>query len=209
MRIAFAAAALVLVLAGCTPGTVVADPTTDPTPTGSVTPTPASEPDALVLGVHGVQYIPGDGSTPTAVSREDPDAGLALLTQLFGDATTVGSELSTTYHWGDDAVMASDSGWFNVRFNAADLDGIELRTSQGIQVGDTRDDVLALDPLDDGYDGSGDGKSDELGLEAEPEPGTDSLTHPGSVGTSYVGAIFGDGDVVIGLFAPGGDWRDV
>lgn len=199
MRIApLAAAVLSLTLAGCAPITIIVGPTGDPAPTETIaTPVP-TEPEALVLGVHGLTYVDGDASTTDlATSREDVAASIDLLTDLFGAPDEQTTEFGTYYDWG--AVSGSDSGWFNVRFSAPDLDGIQLRTSQGIQVGAARSDVTALDPFDDG---------EILGLEAEPEPDTESLSHPGDVGTSYI-AVFFDGDTVIGLGAPAGDWRDL
>lgn len=200
MRIAplAAAAALALALAGCAPITIVVGPTGAPSPSETSAPPAPTEPAALVLGVHGLTYVDGDDATvDPASSREDPAAGLALLTDLFGAPDEQTTEFGTFYDWG--AVSGSDSGWFNVRFSAPELDGIQLRTSQGIQVGAARSDVTALDPFDDG---------EILGLEAEPEPGTDSLSHPGDQGTSYI-AVFFDGDTVSGLGAPAGDWRDL
>ena len=199
MRIAplAATALLAFALAGCAPITIVVGPTGDPSPSETTeTPTPAG-PDALVLGVQGLTLVDGEGAPDETVSREDVSGSIDLLTGLFGAPEEQTTEFGTFYDWG--AVSGSDSGWFNVRFSAPDLDGVDLRTSQGIRVGDPRDAVTALDPFDDG---------EILGLEAVPEPGTDSLSHPGDGGTSYI-AVFFDGDTVIGLGAPAGDWRDL
>jgi hypothetical protein len=206
MRTLIAASVVVFALAGCAPigGTTDLPPSSEPTETATATPAP--EPDALVLGVQGITLIDGEGAADTIVSREDVAGSVALLTGLFGDPATESTPYGVTYDWG--VVSGSDTGWFNVRFEATDLDGVELRTSQGIQVGAGRDEVLALSPYDEEYDGDGDGKSDRLGLEPVPEPGTDSLAHPGEVGTSYVDILF-DGDTVVALVAPAGDWRDV
>ena len=207
MRTLIAASVLLLALAGCAPtGGGTTDPTTDPVPSETVTPEPAPQPDALVLGVQGLTLVDGDGAPDRTVSREDVVGSVALLTELFGDPAVDGSDFGTSYDWGD--VSGGDSGWFNVRFDAAEFDGVVLRTSEGIQVGSSRDDVLALTTFDPEYDGDGDGLSDDLGLEPAEEPGTDSLTHPGNVGTSYIDAQF-DSDIVTFLFAPAGDWRDV
>ena len=201
MRIAplAAAAVLSLTLAGCAPVTIIVGPTGDPAPSETGTPTSGpTGPATLILGVHGLTYVDGDEATEDpATSREDPAAGLALLTDLFGAPEEQTTEFGTFYDWG--AVTSSDSGWLNVRFSEAELDGIQLQTSQGVKVGDPREAVTAYDPFDDG---------EILGLEAEPEPGTDSLSHPGDGGTSYI-AVFFDGDTVSGLAAPAGDWRDL
>jgi hypothetical protein len=200
MRIAHLAAAAVLAvtLAGCAPITIVIGPTGGPSPSETTGSTPPpSGPDALVLGVQGLTLVDGEGGPDETVARDDVSGSIDLLTGLFGAPDEQTTEFGTFYDWG--AVSGSDSGWFNVRFSAPDLDGVDLRTSQGIKVGDTRDAVTALDPFDDG---------EILGLEAVPEPGTDSLSHPGDGGTSYI-AVFFDGDTVIGLGAPAGDWRDL
>lgn len=198
--------AITLALAACAPGGGGGG-TTDPTPkpTETVVPEP-TEPDALVLGVQGLVVFVNGEDSGTAASREDPAAGIALLTELFGEPTVTEEFYGDVYDWG--AVSATDSGWLNVRFEAAELDGIVLRTSQGIQVGSPRADVEALETFDDGFDGDGDGLSDHLGLEPVAEPDTESLVTPGDVGTSYIDAFFEDG-VVSFLYAPGGDWRDV
>jgi hypothetical protein len=199
--------AITLALAACAPGGGGGGGTTAPTPDTTETTTPEpTEPDALVLGVHGIVLFENGEDTGTAASREDPGAGIDLLTSLFGEPTVTEEYYGDVYEWG--GVSAIDSGWLNVHFEAAELDGVVLRTSQGIQVGATREEVLALDPLDLESDASGDGVTDSFGLEPEEEPGTESLTHPGAVGTSYINAYLED-DVVKYLFAPAGDWRDV
>lgn len=200
-----AIAALTLVLAGCAPTTPA--PTAAPEPESTSTPEP-TETAALVLGLDDVSAIEESGGTTTA-ALDDPTAVLDLIGGALGATPTPDSTaFGDNYVWPDGVTVTVRGPFSFVRFDVAEAEGYELRTAQGIAVGSSRADVDALGPFSEDYDGDGDGNPDIVGLEQREEPGTDSLSSPGEVGTSYIAVIFA-GDTVTALRSPAGDWRDV
>ncbi len=95
-----------------------------------------------------------------------------------------------------------------IRLLSADIAGLPVSTSEGIHVGSTRDEVLALTHVETTYCGDGDGKPDSLGVEPRTVPGTESLSHPGQEGTDYIRLAF-TGDVVTAISSPSSDWQDI
>ena len=202
-------AALVLVLAGCAPGTPTT-PSAEPSPTETVTPAPA-EPSALVLSLDGLEVQDDTGATLQSATFDDPDATLALLGDVLGSTPTPTEYPefgSKTYEWPGVlfGVASEDFSWF--RSEAADLGGLTLQTTDGIHLGSTRAEVTALSPFDLQYDMDGDGTSDLLGLEQQTVPGTQSLSFPGQPGTAFVEVQL-VGDTVTVLRAPSNDYSDV
>jgi hypothetical protein len=206
--VTLAALALTIVLAGCAP-TGTATPTTDPQPTVTVTPEPAADPE-LVLGVDGIDLVDETGAVTSRAPMTDAAAVLALITAALGPSSGFeSSEFGDSTDWGDAvSVISNPANFAFVNFFAPDAGGYDLVTSEGITVGSPVTDVQALEYYDEDFDGDGDGVSDILGLEPREEPGTDSLSHPGDVGTSYIAAFIQDG-AVWRLGSPAGDWRDV
>ncbi|CAN5184421.1 hypothetical protein BH11ACT3_BH11ACT3_02860 [soil metagenome] len=204
------AIALTLLISGCAPSspTETTGPGESPDPTPTSTPPAEPEaPPALVLSVDGISLEDGDGNEVASAPRDAPDQVIQLVTDALGAPTSTSSDpFGDHFEWA--GVGVDSRGWATVGFSTASSGGYDLRAEDGITVGSTRADVLALTPLDVAYDGDGDGKSDSLGLEPEPEPGTESLAHPGNVGTSYIEAFFA-GDEVSRLVSPWGDWRDI
>jgi hypothetical protein len=202
-------AALVLVLAGCAPGTPTG-PTAGPEPTETVTPAPA-EPSTLVLSLDGLAVQDDTGATLQSATFDDPDATLALLGEILGSTPTPTEYPefgSKTYEWPGVlfGVASEDFSWF--RSEAADLGGLTLQTTDGIHLGSTRAEVTALSPFDLQYDMDGDGSSDLLGLEQETVPGTQSLNFPGQPGTAFVEVQLVSDSVTV-LRAPSNDYSDV
>jgi hypothetical protein len=201
--------ALVLVLAGCAPG-IPTGPTAEPQPTESSTPEP-SGPAAVVLSLDGIAVQDATGTVLQSATFEDPDAALALIGSLLGSTPTPTEYPefgSRTYEWPGVlfGVTSDEFSWF--RSEAADLGGVPLQTTDGIHLGSTRAEVLALSPFDLEYDMDGDGTSDLLGLEHETVPGTMSLTFPGQPGTAFVEVQL-VGDSVGVLRSPSNDYSDV
>jgi hypothetical protein len=202
-----ALAALVLVLAGCAPQ--VPAPTADPDPAPSLSATPEpTETAALVLGLDDVAAVEETGDTATA-AFDDPQAVLDLIAGALGPAPAPDvTPFGDTYVWPDGVKVTVRGPFSFVRFDVAEAGDFELRTTDGISVGSPRADVDALGPFLEDYDGDGDGHPDRVGLEQREEPGTESLSSPGAIGTSYV-AVFFAGGTVTSLLSPSGDWRDV
>ncbi len=203
--------AVAVLLTGCTPAgdEPVATPSLTTAESATPTPTPeAPQPSAIILSVDGLTVVDAAGLPLSSVLFSEPDLMLDLMTELEGGPAGVedNGKYGTRYEWADAAVgVLFGNVWFDS--TSATVGGLPLRTSQGIQVGSTRADVLALDPLDIPYDSDGDGLSDSLGLEAQAAPGTESLQTPGQEGVSFIEAYF-TGDVVtrIGI---GTDWFDI
>jgi hypothetical protein len=202
-----AVAALALVLAGCAPTVPGATDAPEPTPSATTTAEP-TEAAALVLGLDDVSVVEESGGTTTA-ELDDPEAVLELIGGALGAAPAPDTTpFGDNYVWPDGVTVTVRGPFSFVRFDVAEADGYQLRTAQGIAVGSPRADVDALGTFVEDYDGDGDGHPDIVGLEQREEPGTESLSSPGEVGTSYIAVLFA-GDTVTALRSPAGDWRDV
>ena len=206
-----AAIAVTLTLAGCAPqGTV--EPTTDPVPTESVTPEP--QPAVVIMSLDGLTVQDDAGGTVESAEFTDPDAILDLLSELLGstpEPTQYPEIGNQTYEWpgvlfGTGIEEPSDYSW--VRAEVAQLGDLPLQTSDGIHVGSALADVEALGPFEVGYDGDGDGVSDELGLEQQANPAYESLGHPGEPGTDFVAVQIAAGAVTV-VRSPSNDYSDV
>lgn len=208
MRILIAAAALTLVLAGCAPQ---ASPggTTDPTPSDT---TAAPEPTAVILSLEGLTLVDQDGEALEATRFDDPQPVLVLLDELLGstpDPEEFPEYDTTTYSWGEDLVFSTrgeDYSW--VRVNVAEIGGLPVRTAAGIQVGSSRDDLLAQDVYDPKYDFDEDGFSDFYGLEPVTNDEYESLSLPGQPGTDFIEVQL-QGDAVSSMSSPSNDYTDV
>ena len=97
-----------------------------------------------------------------------------------------------------------------VVFWTALADGIELRTLDNLEVGDSRADVISLDPIPLWSKGEGEdaGEPDGYCLQSENVPDTQSLFRPGHGGIDCVRVTVED-DVVGTIRSPWGDWHDV
>jgi hypothetical protein len=211
MRIApLAAAVLVLALAGCTPGTGTADPTTDPAPTESVTPA-APQPALVVVSLTGLTIQDDAGGTVQTADFTDADATLALVSGLLGSTPTptVNADYGTSvWEWPDVQLGSSGPDYSWLRVSTATLGGLPVQTPDGIHVGSSLADVEAVGPFDDGYDSDGDGTSDILGVDQVPNPDQESLSLPGQPGTDFV-ALFMNGGAVTEIQSPSNDYSDV
>ncbi len=212
-RVLLASAAVVLLLAGCSP--TVAAPT--PAPSETSEPTVSATPvvpvaTSVLLSLDGLAVLDDTGATMESARFDEADTVLALITALTGSQPAVDETLFEHkgirgYSWQD--VRCSTRGQVAFcRWQAATLGGLPLATAQGIRVGSSRADVAALNPVDVSYDEDGDGVSDSFGLEPREVPGTQSLTFPGQVGTGFIGVRL-QGDVVVSLRSPAGDFYDV
>jgi hypothetical protein len=204
------ATVVLLLLAGCSAG--VANPT--PTPAAeSSSPTPTAAPipveqTALVLEVGGLVVIDSTGAS-TSVPWTSGDAVIDVIVEVFGPAPTPEvTPKGDFYDWPEGVSVFRQGVTVMVGVTVSEVNGYEVRTVEGVTVGSSRAEVEALGvhPID--YDGDGDGLPDAAGLGPVEEPGTESLTNPGAVGTSYVMVRFA-GDVVVSISAPAGDWRDL
>ncbi len=200
-------------LAGCataespTPSaTAIASSTPTPTPTPTVE---APRATSAVLSLDSLVILDQNSAELRSASFEDPDAVLALVSELMGSTPEPvdNRKFGINYDWSTLTINVN-FGTVSIRLMSADIAGLPVSTSDGIRVGSTRAEVLALPHVDTMYDGDGDGKPDSLGIEPRTVPGTNSLTNPGQEGTDYI-QVFFSGDTVTGLFSPAGDWRDI
>lgn len=201
-----------LLLTGCAAAPVA---TPSPTPTATRTPTPtpiAEEPkeSAIVLSLDSLTVVDQEGGTVQTVPFTDPNGVLALVTEITGTAAPVVQDVSPkgfmSHQWDGIYVSAYAMNAFVV-VNAAEVGGLPVRTADGIHVGSTRAEVMALAPFE-GYDSDGDGLSDTLGLEQRPGPGNESLHYPGQPGTEFIGVRM-TGDAATLLRAPDSDYGDI
>ena len=210
-RLLVLALAAGLALAGCS---TPAEPVDSPSPSASETVTaPDPTPVSLVISLDAVSVVNDDGTTAASAPFTDGEAVLALLGEYFGE-TPEGVENTegypiTGYDWGGVSLAVVDGGGASISTQVTDFEGLAILTTDGIAVGSTRDEVLALDPFVGApFDGDGDGQPDSLGLEAEVNPDVESLELPGEPGTDFVLVVF-DGDLVSGINAPSSDYGDL
>jgi hypothetical protein len=198
--------ATALVLAGCA-AEVAAQASETPTPT----PTPAG---AISLGVEGMTFT--DGGEPQSFSFDDPEPLLAFVEQLTGeprvgedfeDMWGHGEVWGTAYTWKEISVKVWKDGPASVAILAATVGGIPVRTTSGIAVGSTREDVLTIGGWDE-WDADGDGKADYLGVDGREVAGVESLSRPGEPGREFILAGL-NGDVVTELQSPSNDFSDI
>lgn len=205
--------AIALLLAGCAPTAdqPVASPTASATASPTPTPTPTPEepqPSAILMSLDGLTVVDDADAPLSSVLFSEPDLLIEFITQLEGAAPTVvdNRNFGMSYTWADASVVVN-FGLAFFRATSPAIGDLPVVTSQGIRIGSTRAEVLALGPVDPAYDGDGDGQSDYLGLEVRVRPGSESLVTPGQEGIDYIEVTF-TGDLVssIGL---GDDWYDV
>jgi len=100
-----------------------------------------------------------------------------------------------------------DDGPATIWIASAAVGGLGLRTTDGVAVGMTRDEAVALGAVADA-DEDGDGLPDLLRLEVREAPGTESLTTPGTTGVDFILVILED-DAVVRMISPANDWGDL
>lgn len=217
-RLAPLLVAAALVLGGCasadtrgarTPSAPApsAQPVTTPTPT----PTSA---DAIAIGVAAIE-VTVDGQLQTYPFAE-PEPLLAVVEQLTGEPA-VGEDVEdpwgngdvwgTRYVWDEISVSVPNEGTASVAVSAPAVGGIPVRTTGGIGVGASREDVVAAGGWDE-WDADADGRADCLGMDAHPVEGTQSLGRPGEVGRQFV-LVGLEGDVVTQIQSPSNDFSDI
>lgn len=202
-----AAGLLVLALSACAPQTPPGG-SSAPQPTPAETTEAPPQPEAIVVSTDGVSLVDDAGASVAEAGFDDAAGVLAFLGDWVGPVPAgTTTEFSTVYEW-TGVTLLVNGDFATIDVTAAMAGDLDIRTADGIAVGSTRADVVALSPFDIGYDGDGDGQPDSYGLEPRPEPGTNSLTDPGAVGTTYIEAFTRD-DAVWRLVSPAGDWRDV
>lgn len=205
-----------LLLSGCAVGVPRAlespEPTT-PSPTASATSASAGE---VVLALDSISYA-HDGTTEV-VSLENGDEILDLLQRLTG-VMPEGIDLegpepaydwaATSYDWGVLEIIVSndDRRVTNVSVRTPELDGVPIRTAEGLAVGSTRAELEAANAAGV-WDEDGDGIDDQLSAGARAVQGTESLADPGAVGAEYFVFVMG-GDTVTEISFPGNDYSDI
>jgi hypothetical protein len=158
--------------------------------------------------------VTGD-ATEESAALEDPDAVLALVEELTGQARVgvdipnpwgEGDPVGTLYEW--DGVTVSVIGErASLVVRAATVGGASFQTEQGVAVGATRAEAVAAGAWDD-WDEDGDGVADYLGIGEREVPGTESLSRPGETGIEYV-MLGVKGDVVEQIHVPANDFSDL
>lgn len=167
-------------------------------------------PSALVLSLSSLAVLDQDGMPLQEIPFTDPDGMIGYFTGLFG-ADPVITDLSPKgimkYEW-EGVRVSTRYSMANLSFSAPDIAGLPARTAEGVHVGSSRGDVLALPHYEGLYDADGNGSVDWFGLQPREAPGTESLTYPGQPGTEFVGIDL-VGDTVSTISAPSNDFGDV
>lgn len=161
---------IVAALSGCTTTsqqteqTVAASPT--PAPTSSAAPTPAPtqeqspEPSRLVISSTDLQIVLTDGTVAETISYFDPMVpAVERITELFGAPPTVDPSYgidAASYAWpgfqmgSDGPAIPPTRAAIYVTASAAEINGIQLLTTDGNQVGDDLRPLSEAHPEDSG-----------------------------------------------------------
>jgi hypothetical protein len=201
--------AIGLLLGGCAPTAQIVSTSTAPaTPTGAATPE-VPKPASATLSLDGLSIRDQTGSELEAAKFADPDAMLALLGKVLRSTPDPvdNGKGGLMYQW-PGVMFIKNFGTGSVRITGTDVGGLPLTTTQGIHVGSTRADVMALNPFDIAYDQNGDGVSDNFGIEQRQVPETQSLKFPGQTGTAFISVSL-QSDVVVSIGSPSGDYLDI
>ncbi|QNA92209.1 hypothetical protein [Microbacterium sp. Se5.02b] len=207
-----------LLLLGCAPAAPAAPtPTAEPTPmTTSSSPAPTPEVDPqMVVSLDGITAT--DASGTSSADYDDPTALLALLEKSTGElpepetVEIFPGEPSTLqrFDWDGLSVLADSKrdSPASLTITAADISGIPVSTAEGLRVGSTRAELVDTGAwaLTDDQDAA---TATDLGLGGQEVPGTQSLTHPGSVGILFTLFVL-EGDTVTRILVPSNDFSDL
>lgn len=184
-------------------------------PTPDASPTPTISVDQLTITLEGIVYSHDD--TDELVPLSDGQGLLALFQKLTGVMPT-GVDLEspfegydwkqTSYEWSEVRVVVSHDGETgSIGILAPVVNGVPIRTEEGISVGSERAEVLAAHGWDI-YDENGDGIAEAMGLGSREVPGTESLSHLGAVGVEYILLVM-KGGAVEQILIPANDFSDV
>lgn len=213
-RLAAVAALSLVALAGCsTPAPVVTPTAAAPAISPSVTPEPeVAVPSELVVRGAGVELYDTDGTlVGSFVWADETEAALEVLELAFGPAPAPGLNLGDGTHYADyetydfDGLLyfsAIDLGkprneYFlpaTVQIDAAEIDGVSIRTVDGISVGGPGADVRALSPALD--------YPHAEGVAYLLDPVDPSRVSDPEDATDMVAAVVGAADRVVRLMAP-------
>lgn len=161
------------------------------------------------MTVDGITYA-HSGTEDTALYN-DPKNLLALVEKAIGVSPTV-SKIedqpgyvfgNSRYVWNGIDILANETN-ASILVTSPAVNGIPVKTKQGIAVGSSRADVLA----NRGKNPYSDNKEDSLALDFQEDPGTNSLSHPGSVGVSYI-LLPMKKDAVERILSPSNDYADL
>lgn len=213
--VALLLAASMLTLAACAspaaPAPASSDAATVPRPSTSSAAAPAATAlDTIVLSLDGLVLQDANGHPLDSIGFDDGTALRDALTAALGAATTERNDrfALTSYDWGGIRLGLYDSpARASVSVTAPAVQGISIRTTDGIAVGSSRADLLAAG-AQAGYDGRPAGGDETFQLATTPVPGTTSLSSPGTEGTRFI-LLLMDGDQVSGIQAPSDDFTDI
>lgn len=161
------------------------------------------------MTVDGITYV-HSGTEDTALYN-DPKNLLALVEKAIGVSPTVSKVAdrpgyvfgNSRYVWNGMDILANETT-ASILVTSPAVNGIPLKTKQGIAVGSSRADVLA----NQGKNPYNDNKEDSLALDFQEQPGTSSLSHPGSVGMDYI-LLPMEKDAVERILSPSNDYADL
>ncbi|WES64993.1 hypothetical protein P0L94_02710 [Microbacter sp. GSS18] len=177
-----------------------------PPATASPAPTPEPEPAALEVSVDGVDLVDSAGDVVGQATFDDGAGMLSFLGDALG-STPAGVPNAqgypiTFYDWGDVSVSVIDDGPATVWIASATAGPLELRTTEGVEVGMTTADAIALGATEDSA------LPDSLIVQVREAPGTESLMRPGTTGVDFILLVI-EGDAVARMISPANDWGDL
>lgn len=206
-----------LALSGCTSatqhnadGTVKSSVPTPEARTRAPAPaqTPTPVPAAIIVSVDGLALLNSDGSTAESARFDDTAATIAFLTAHLGGPVSPMPHPAgygfAFYDWTAAHAVIPQEGSASVSFTASVVNGLAVRTSNGISVGTTKDEALAKGATDPEANSAW----DYLQFDARPVPGTESLQNPGQLGSEFVDLEVKDGAIAT-ILAPGNDYSDL
>jgi hypothetical protein len=184
----------------------------DAPPTDSPTEAPAAEAAALVVSVDGLELVDEQGEPLSSVKFEDGRETLDFLGDALG-STPEGVRNAdgypfTSYDWGDVSILVVDDGGADFRATAEVVEGLDVRTTEGVAVGWSTSDAIDAGAERVYYPGTTAIMPDSLRLQVTPAPGTTSLSNPGETGIDFI-LLFMQSDEVDQIIAPSNDYSDL
>ncbi|MFJ6427257.1 hypothetical protein [Microbacterium maritypicum] len=213
---AVALAASALLLIGCTSAPSSTGPSTAPAAAPSPTPSATAEIEPqIVVSLDGIAVT--DESGTRRADFADLDAVLNLVGEVAGGLPEPekvedppGYEYGMVNYTWDGLKVFTDTAHeapASVAITGSSLNGVPIMTEQGVAVGSTREELIDAGAwaLVDAEDPR---TAEFVGVGGREAPGTESLTHPGSVGIIFTLFWF-DGDVVKQIQVPSNDYSDI
>lgn len=214
------ALALPFVLSSCVGGAPQEAPSPSPSISAppSTPPVPSQTPQSagtLTVSLDDVTF--SDGNRSEFAALDNGPGVIELLTTHFGRAPEKTRDPAdakyvfpqTYYTWDGVRLTVPDGGGrVSISVQAPQLNGVGLSAQGGVAVGMSRSEALEHGAESWEQDAEDDDQATRLVIGPRPVANTQSLSHPGSVGSEFID-VWVENGTVKGIQAPGNDFSDL